>query len=582
MDAFRWFKLMLGALSCLFFVASTSGAQQARGMRVPWGTLPEELQALTVKDHFVPSDSREAGVLHALSGRVVVVRRAEGEAYFGKPGDKIYENDELNTLDDSRCRIRFYTDDVVNMGPETRFAVETFEDHSGKGEKRSFFSMLKGKAMFYALRLFRYRDTRFKVKTPTAVVGVRGTKFGMHVFQHDEVKNMADPILTADRGRSFDPVQRHDGGGTGSSGTIVACADGQLDVTDPTTGLEIAQLGPYEEFNTATGQKIFDLENRTLNQIAADTEVGYGGEKRKTGEEDGDRRGPDDTARSEILPYLPTDFSDVINQQNANETAEKFSRPHANYNFSYFSAMLTKTELMGTPIPPSLIDTYISKSPNDINENWIAEGLFFPGSGSNYVWKDDRFVRTNEGSPFVMELNIKTTSRAVGGLNFLRYGYWETAPQSFAGSGGDVFNLWNKAWWIEGEKTPIDHVANMNEAIQYSGVAHGTYWTASTGTLMQGTFGCAVNFGSGSVNHFDIQVSGGGHDATIEDAQGSLSGGDFSINPGTGAWKIDGMDATVKGAYGTICGPEGNEVGGVWGMQRNQDHAASGVFAGQR
>ena len=41
--------------------------------------------------------------------------------------------------------------------------------------------MLRGKVMFYAVRLFKYRTASMSVKTPTAVVGVRGTKFGVEV-----------------------------------------------------------------------------------------------------------------------------------------------------------------------------------------------------------------------------------------------------------------------------------------------------------------------------------------------------------------------------------------------------------------
>ena len=154
------FRALFFSLGCLFLTQTAAFAKNA---------LPDDLQSLEIQDHYLPSDFREVGVIHGLSGQVVVIHRAKGEAFFGKPGDKIHENDELNTLADSRCRIRFYSDDVVNMAPETRFAVEAFEDQREEGKKSSLFSMVKGKAMFYALRLFRYRDTRFKVKTPTAI-----------------------------------------------------------------------------------------------------------------------------------------------------------------------------------------------------------------------------------------------------------------------------------------------------------------------------------------------------------------------------------------------------------------------------
>ncbi|RLB15022.1 MAG: hypothetical protein DRG63_07575, partial [Deltaproteobacteria bacterium] len=101
----------------------------------------------------VPSTERRAGVIRAMLGHVVVVHRATNEAYFGRTGDTIYENDAIYTLDDSRCRIYFFDDDLVSMAANTEFAVDQYEDKREEKKKTSFFSMLKGKAMFFALRL---------------------------------------------------------------------------------------------------------------------------------------------------------------------------------------------------------------------------------------------------------------------------------------------------------------------------------------------------------------------------------------------------------------------------------------------
>ena len=124
---------------------------------------------------------------------MVVIHRAAKGAYFGREGDTIYEDDSLNTLADSRCRVKFFDEDVVTMAAETEFSVDSFEDQRKAGKKRSLFSMVKGKAMFYAMRLFRYKETRYRLKTPTVTVGVRGTKFGAHVYWVDKEKS-ADAV----------------------------------------------------------------------------------------------------------------------------------------------------------------------------------------------------------------------------------------------------------------------------------------------------------------------------------------------------------------------------------------------------
>jgi hypothetical protein len=43
--------------------------------------------------------------------------------------------------------------------------------------------MKAGRIFFYVLRLLGYRKIRFEVETPSSVAAVRGTKFGLHVYE---------------------------------------------------------------------------------------------------------------------------------------------------------------------------------------------------------------------------------------------------------------------------------------------------------------------------------------------------------------------------------------------------------------
>ena len=187
-------------LAGLTLASMNLNAQPARGGGVPQESLPESLKKFDIKDYFVSSTFKQAGAIQSLTGQVVVVHRATGEAYFGRRGDKIFENDSLSTLSDSRCRIKLLTKDVVTMAPDTEVSVDTFLDKKKEGKKTSFFSMVKGMAKFYALRLLRYRESKFNVKTPTAVVGVRGTEFILHVYPKGSEKIAGGPILVADSG----------------------------------------------------------------------------------------------------------------------------------------------------------------------------------------------------------------------------------------------------------------------------------------------------------------------------------------------------------------------------------------------
>ena len=180
-------------VGCLLTLSlSEAGAQENRGGAVPPDRLPEELRALSPSDHFIPSSQKEVGVIHRLEGNVVIVHGASRQAYFGMQGDPVYEKDTLVTLAQSRCHIQLSDGDTVTVAPETEFILESFEEYKEEGRKSSFLRMVKGKAMFYAMRLFSYKDGRFTVATPSGNIGVRGTSFGVHVYLLDDRRSVMD------------------------------------------------------------------------------------------------------------------------------------------------------------------------------------------------------------------------------------------------------------------------------------------------------------------------------------------------------------------------------------------------------
>ena len=51
----------------------------------------------------------------------------------------------------------------------------------------------------------------------------------------------------------------------------------------------------------------------------------------------------------------------------------------------------------------------------------------------------------------------------------------------------------------------------------------------------------------------------------------------------SGQWKIDGIFADDKSSYGSVYGPNGERIGGVWGMHNDASNKhAVGVFEGNK
>ncbi len=128
------------------------------------------------------------------------MHRADQAAYYANEGDPIYENDALYTLTDCRCRLNFKDKNVVIMAPDTHLDIDEVSASIIKGKKKSIFGMTKGKAIFYALRLFRYKEMSLQLKTSNATVGVRGTKFGAEIEKIKEDQSHILNRMLASRG----------------------------------------------------------------------------------------------------------------------------------------------------------------------------------------------------------------------------------------------------------------------------------------------------------------------------------------------------------------------------------------------
>lgn len=598
-------SFLAGLLSVLLLAVLFSGpevrAQVDRGAGVPFETLPDELRGLDIQNDFVPSSARKVGVIHALKGNVVVVHRATGEAYFGREGDGVYENDSLTTLPDSTCRIRFFNEDVVTMAANTAFSVDSYKDERDAGRKTSVFGMLKGKAMFYAMRLFRYRETRFRVRTPTVTVGVRGTKFGTHVYWVDDTKAGGAGIKVADRGQGIGPYLAAAGpGGGGRSFTDCHSEDGFLDVDGQV-------VGPGEMYRGDLGT-IIPTPPEVLSNF--DLDIGL-----TTETELEEKKEEEETLASSGLQSRESADSDERNtdstDQNADNTNTEAGRTAENDNLDaaadtsqgaglgqqrptkflgYFAGILTNQG------GPSVEDVFVSSSRQDFLAGAVqAKGLvetdsFIEGDGKfgtgAFLTRAKIFPGPADSGPLGTSNPITVT--VMGFNRYQEWGHW-TMTIPFTAGGNYVID--NRGYFIHGETTCDAAVAGFSGTVHYSGEAYGTYWTSTGGTDMTGTFSTDVSFDSGAVSNFNMLVTGGDKEAEIQNASGTLGSSHFSVDTSTGEWRLKNggsefkksmAEVDYRASYGSLYGPNGEKIGGAWGMKHDPSNAANGIFRGDK
>jgi hypothetical protein len=91
-------------------------------------------------------------------------------------GSKVIAGESIQTGPDSRAKVVMADRNVIVISPDTQMVIAKYE-HDGKGKKEVALDLMKGKIRNNVEQKYDEEKNTFKVRTPTAVVGVRGTQF---------------------------------------------------------------------------------------------------------------------------------------------------------------------------------------------------------------------------------------------------------------------------------------------------------------------------------------------------------------------------------------------------------------------
>jgi len=592
----RYIFVALAAITLLFFGFQTAFCQadtDARGCAAPGEALPEDLEDLDVKDYFIDLEAEPVGLIQTVTGHVVVLHEKTNKAYFAVQGDVVFQHDALFTLEESRCRVKFISEDVITIGEDARVGIDELVDDHELQEKKSNFSMARGKAMFYVVRLFRHKNISASVKTKTAVAGIRGTKFGVEVRKTSGRLAQSKPLYIADASDSgFLYLAQANPDNTE---TIVYGFEGEVDVYSPVDG-STQTVGENESLSltTAGAGSVEPADPAAAQQFMEGTEAPPPGEDGEDTEEKaaapatGDTVDTTDTTDT-IDTTDTTDTSSITQDQTATSVKEKApateTRPTKHYG--YFSAMLTDTY-------NTMLDrVYQSNSRQDFDSSEVqAIGVDDRGEedyGYIKVYPDSGFASSTSPYLTAVELITGTANTELGssyvishtelGFNaYQEWGYWTMTAIPVVLSSYDHY-VDNRAYYIFGDYTPDSAVAGISGT--YSGSAWGTRWSLAGGTNMTGDFSCTVS--GSSVSAFTLSVTGTGCSAGISGGSGDFTDGtsNFSITGAT--FTLDGSATDVTGALaGGLYGPNGEYIGGAGGIYKDQDDGATLLFQGSQ
>jgi hypothetical protein len=115
-----------------------------------------------------------------VAGQVVIQR--SGQRLPANIGDPLFEKDVIETGPDGGIGITFIDNTVFSTGPNSQLALDEFQFDSNNFRGSLLADMRQGSLAVVSGDITRSSPGAMKIKTPTAVLGVRGTTFAVQVY----------------------------------------------------------------------------------------------------------------------------------------------------------------------------------------------------------------------------------------------------------------------------------------------------------------------------------------------------------------------------------------------------------------
>jgi len=116
-------------------------------------------------------------------GKVNIIRK--DRAIDAQKGMELLVSDVINTFERSKAKIIFEDNTVVTLGKNSRFALKEYL--FGDEKSRTDFSFTKGFFQVVTGKIGKMAPERFKIKTRTSTIGIRGTTIEGFISRYEEV-----------------------------------------------------------------------------------------------------------------------------------------------------------------------------------------------------------------------------------------------------------------------------------------------------------------------------------------------------------------------------------------------------------
>ncbi|MGA7873006.1 MAG: FecR domain-containing protein [Candidatus Binatus sp.] len=142
-------------------------------------SLASILTLLAISGSAVNADNSQVAQVKTVAGQAEIVRN--GARATARIGDPLYEKDTIETGADGSIGLTFIDNTVMSSGPNSEIVLEDYKFNSSNFKGSMLTDMNRGTLSMISGDIARSSPGAMKVKTPTAILGVRGTRFVIEV-----------------------------------------------------------------------------------------------------------------------------------------------------------------------------------------------------------------------------------------------------------------------------------------------------------------------------------------------------------------------------------------------------------------
>lgn len=135
--------------------------------------------ALLVSALVAHADEPTIGYVKTVSGTATVT--TDNMRVVAKPGTPVFLGSQLKTGPQSSLGVTFQDETILSFGPGSELTVDEYLYAPDKGKFKLVASLLKGSLNYVSGLIAKLQPDAVSVKTPSGIIGVRGTQFVVKV-----------------------------------------------------------------------------------------------------------------------------------------------------------------------------------------------------------------------------------------------------------------------------------------------------------------------------------------------------------------------------------------------------------------